>query len=162
MHDRTAVAASFLAGNTRVVVATVAFGMGVDHPSIGAVVHLNMPRSVEDYVQQSVPLTPVAVARILHGLSGPAFPADAWRKAPEWGRFKSIDFAYVRAVAAMVLARRDVLGAAAGEAGGAAGVPAGGGGGARKRRPGGGAEGERAAKRGGGGSGLDDQDVYVL
>lgn len=52
LPERSRVAASFLAGATRVVVATVAFGMGVDHPAISAVVHLNMPRSVEDYVQQ--------------------------------------------------------------------------------------------------------------
>ncbi len=49
---RQRVAASFMSGGTRVVVATVAFGMGVDHPDIGAVVHLQMPRSLEDYVQQ--------------------------------------------------------------------------------------------------------------
>ncbi len=34
------------------VVATVAFGMGVDESDLGAVVHLQLPRSIEDYVQQ--------------------------------------------------------------------------------------------------------------
>ena len=34
------------------VVATVAFGMGVDMSCLGAVIHLTMPRSLEDYVQQ--------------------------------------------------------------------------------------------------------------
>jgi len=36
----------------RVVVATVAFGMGVDKAEVGAVVHLTLPHSLEDYVQQ--------------------------------------------------------------------------------------------------------------
>ena len=36
----------------RVVVATVAFGMGVDMSCLGAVIHLTLPRSLEDYVQQ--------------------------------------------------------------------------------------------------------------
>jgi len=35
-----------------VVVATVAFGMGVDKAEVGAVVHLTLPHSLEDYVQQ--------------------------------------------------------------------------------------------------------------
>ncbi|GLI66797.1 hypothetical protein VaNZ11_010770, partial [Volvox africanus] len=94
----------------------------------------------------SVPLTAVAVARIFHGLAGPAFPPDAWRKSHEWGRFKAVDFAYVRAVAAMVLARRAAAAAAAaGPGGGGSGrakslggltataVAAGGGGDGRKR-----------------------------
>jgi len=47
-----ALQAAFCCGSTRVVVATVAFGMGVDKAEVGAVVHLTLPHSLEDYVQQ--------------------------------------------------------------------------------------------------------------
>jgi ATP-dependent DNA helicase RecQ len=43
----------FLSGSVRVVVATSAFGMGVDHGSIRAVCHLGLPGSLESYVQES-------------------------------------------------------------------------------------------------------------
>ena len=36
----------------RVVVATVAFGMGVDARGVRGVVHMSLPRSLEEYVQQ--------------------------------------------------------------------------------------------------------------
>lgn len=44
--------AAFLSGRLRVVVATVAFGMGVDKPDLGAVLHTSLPHSLEEYVQQ--------------------------------------------------------------------------------------------------------------
>lgn len=44
--------ADFCSGSIRVVVATVAFGMGVDKAEVGAVVHMTLPHSLEDYVQQ--------------------------------------------------------------------------------------------------------------
>lgn len=49
---RAAAAAALAAGRVRAVVATVAFGMGVDIPGVDAVVHAGLPRSVEEYVQQ--------------------------------------------------------------------------------------------------------------
>lgn len=51
--ERSAVHAAFLAGELRVVVATVAFGMGIDKPDVRAVVHLGAPASVEAYYQQA-------------------------------------------------------------------------------------------------------------
>ena len=44
----------FSKGQLRVVVATVAFGMGIDASFVRAVVHLSMPQSLEEYVQQVV------------------------------------------------------------------------------------------------------------
>lgn len=40
-------------GQLRVVVATVAFGMGIDFGGVQAVVHLTLPQSLEEYVQQA-------------------------------------------------------------------------------------------------------------
>jgi ATP-dependent DNA helicase RecQ/Werner syndrome ATP-dependent helicase len=42
----------FLTGRVHVVVATVAFGMGIDMPNIRKVVHWGPPKTVEDYYQQ--------------------------------------------------------------------------------------------------------------
>ncbi|PZA08066.1 MULTISPECIES: RecQ family ATP-dependent DNA helicase [unclassified Meiothermus] len=43
----------FTSGETRVMVATTAFGMGIDKANIRLVVHWRPPRSLEEYVQQS-------------------------------------------------------------------------------------------------------------
>jgi ATP-dependent DNA helicase Q4 len=50
--QRTATEEAFAQGQLRVVVATVAFGMGIDISSVQAVVHSAVPRSLEEYVQQ--------------------------------------------------------------------------------------------------------------
>jgi ATP-dependent DNA helicase RecQ len=50
---RDRVQRAFLSGEARVVCATSAFGMGVDHPEVRRVVHLGMPGSLEAYVQEA-------------------------------------------------------------------------------------------------------------
>ncbi len=50
--DRDAVHERFAAGETDVVVATSAFGMGIDRPDVRFVVHASVPDSVDTYYQQ--------------------------------------------------------------------------------------------------------------
>ncbi|NLT72447.1 MAG: ATP-dependent DNA helicase RecQ, partial [Verrucomicrobiaceae bacterium] len=52
-EDRAAVQDGFMSGATAVVVATIAFGMGVDKADIRHVYHYNLPKSLENYVQES-------------------------------------------------------------------------------------------------------------
>jgi len=49
---RDAIQAAFAAGETEVVSATNAFGMGIDRPDVRAVVHLAPPGSIEAYYQE--------------------------------------------------------------------------------------------------------------
>ncbi|XP_023011510.2 recQ4 helicase [Leptinotarsa decemlineata] len=49
---RKAIQNAFMTGELRIVVATVAFGMGINKSDIRAVIHYNMPSSFESYVQE--------------------------------------------------------------------------------------------------------------
>ena len=51
--SRAALQQRFLAGRYRVLCATSAFGMGIDHPEIRLVAHLGMPAALEAYVQEA-------------------------------------------------------------------------------------------------------------
>ena len=52
-EDRAANQNSFIYGKVNVIVATNAFGMGINKPDVRYVIHYNMPFNIEDYYQQA-------------------------------------------------------------------------------------------------------------
>src|SRR5208337_1399263 len=49
---RKQVQEDFLAGKLEIIVATIAFGMGIDKPDIRTVIHTALPGSIEAYYQE--------------------------------------------------------------------------------------------------------------
>ena len=52
-EERSYVEDAFIHDEIKVVVATKAFGMGIDKPDIVLIIHLEMPASIEEYVQET-------------------------------------------------------------------------------------------------------------
>jgi len=51
-EPRHQVQGAFMAGEADIVVATIAFGMGIDKADIRAIYHYNLPKSLENYMQE--------------------------------------------------------------------------------------------------------------
>lgn len=87
--ERLAIESAFSAGKLRVVVATVAFGMGIDIDSVDAVVHYSLPRSLEEYVQQ--------IGRAGRGDTAREAPCIAFISDSDFLRLRSLAYSGVSA-----------------------------------------------------------------
>lgn len=87
--DDTRCQDDFLSGETNLMVATKAFGMGIDKPNVRLTVHLNYPGSLESFVQEAGRAgrdKKMALATIMY--SSKTFPVINAR-INQWSRFSA-------------------------------------------------------------------------
>lgn len=88
---RSHVEDAFRYGEIDVVVATKAFGMGIDKPDIAVIVHAEMPATIEEYVQET--------GRAARGAGQPGMPAGGTAVLMSMPRDCSIHRLFVRSSA---------------------------------------------------------------
>jgi len=52
-HEKNEAFSNWMSDKTPIMVATNAFGMGIDKPNVRAVIHINIPNSLENFIQES-------------------------------------------------------------------------------------------------------------
>ncbi|XP_043248757.1 ATP-dependent DNA helicase Q4 isoform X2 [Colletes gigas] len=77
-YRRKTVQKAFMNGNIKIIVATVAFGMGLNKPDIRAVVHYNMPGTFESYVQEVGRAGRDGLVAHCHAFLNPKEDKDKW------------------------------------------------------------------------------------
>ena len=98
LADRGPVQDRFMSNQTRVVVATIAFGMGIDKPDIRFIVHFHPSRSLDAYYQE------VGRAgrdgKISHGVL--FYSQNDWANLRRWARADEYSAAFLQRVYAAV------------------------------------------------------------
>lgn len=62
-HEKMENQDAFIKGDVRIMVATSAFGMGVDKKDVGMVIHFDISDSLENYVQEAAGLAGMKISR---------------------------------------------------------------------------------------------------